>query len=161
MAASEKPRLRMDRSKPFAQIRGQRHPGDPFATAHFQQDGIHYDAHGLHLEHLLDDEAKLLVERRLKRQLKSAPKKTGAGEGSNDGDPDGDTSGSSDDVNLEAWLRGDAKYEWFKVTAAVRERYQKNLSKQIDVVDFLVNEEKVVSPEDLDPALADLLKQQG
>ena len=152
-------RLRLDRSRPFAQIRGQRSPGDPHQLVHFQQDGIHFDSQGLHLDHLIGtDELRSLVEKRLKRQAKSAPKKADAGEGDN-GDPEDDASGSpgGDDVNIDAWLRGEAKYPWFAITKTVRERYKSNKTTQVDVVDFLVNEQKIVPISDLAPELAKLL----
>ncbi len=153
------PRLRLDRSKPFATIHGQRHPDDPHLRAKFQQDGIHYDSEGLHIDSLIaDDETRALVDRRLKRQARSAPKKDGAGEGS-DGDPGDGSSGSSgdDDVNLEAWLRGEAQYQWFAITKLVRDRFKMNITKQADMVDFLVNEQKVIPLADVDPKLAALL----
>lgn len=150
----------MDRSKHFSTIHGPRTPGDPFLLAKFQQDGIHYDAQGLHIDDLVGDEkTRSLVEKRLKRQVKAAPKKTGAGEEDNDTGPD-DESGPAD-VNLESWLRGESKYDWFVITKAMRERYKVNLNKQADVVEFLVIEQKVVAVDELDPDLAALLKQQN
>lgn len=148
----------MDRSKPFATIHGQRHPDDPHQRARFQQDGIHYDSQGLHIDELIsDDETRDLVDRRLKRQIKSAPQKEGAGDG-DDGDP-GENPGSADgdEVNIEAWLRGEAQPQWFAITKIVRERYKANITKRPDMVDFLVNEQHVIPFADLDPKLAALL----
>lgn len=153
------PRLRLDRSKHFSTIHGNRPNGDPHQIAKFQQDGIHFDAQGLHIDALVPDDKRELLEKRLKRQIKAAPKKDSAGEGDVKDDPDDESGSSDDDVNLEAWLRGEAKYDWFAITKTMRDRYKKNLTKQVDVVEFLVRDQKIVTPDQLDPKLAALLPQ--
>jgi hypothetical protein len=156
-------KLRLDRSRTFSQIRGQRHEGDPHQRAHFQQDGIHFDSHGLHIDELITDEkTREIVDRRLKRQMKNASKKEDAGV-VEEGDPVDVSTGSStsDEVNLEAWLRGEEKYEWFKITTIVRDRFKVNITKQVDMVEFLVNEQKIIPIDEIDPKLADLLKPQS
>jgi hypothetical protein len=161
-------KLRMDKSRPFGTVHGERAPGDKHQFAHFQQDGIYYDAHGLHLEELVeDDKTRALVERRLKRQAKAAPKEKAADAGDSDNDEDldpasnGAGSDSSDDVNLEAWLRGEAQYHWFRITKLVRERYHQNITKLIDMIEFLVEDEKVITVSELAPEYAKLLKPQA
>src|SRR5262249_19979800 len=149
------PRLRLDKSRYFSTIHGQRVPDDPHQHSHFLQDGIHFDAEGLHLDHLVDDEkTRALVDRRLKRQVKAAPKADDAGGSVDDDDVNDQGGGQSDEVNLEAWLRGTAKYPWFNVTKAVRDRYSSNITKQVDMVDFLVNEAKLVPIDEVDEQLA-------
>jgi|SRR5579859_128463 len=156
-------RLRLDRSKPFSTIHGNRPSGDPHQFAKFQQDGIHFDAQGLHIDALIgdDDEGKKvrsLLEKRLKRQVKAMPKKDGA-DGEADGGPDDDSGPADGDVNLEAWLRGEASYDWFVITKTMRERFKVNLTKQLDVVEFLVSDQKILPVDQLDPKLAALLPQ--
>ena len=160
MSASPK-KLRMDRSRPFGEIHGDRGPGEKYSLAHFTQDGIFFDASGLHIDELVeDDKVRALVDRRLKKAAKPAGDAGGSDE--TDDDP-GETKApgsdsAPDDVNLEAWLRGEAKYPWFAITKRVRERYSQNISKQIDMIEFLVEDEKVIPMDQLDPALAQLLK---
>lgn len=154
-------KLRLDRSRVRSTIHGERAPGDPHQFAFFLQDGIHFDAHGFHLEELLDDKTRALVEKRLKRQTKAAPKEEDAGDGDDgDADPDSKQGSGSDpgDVNLEAWLRGEAKYQWFSVTKVMRERYHQNMSKQVDVIEWLVYDQKIIQESELDPELLALLK---
>src|SRR6266403_1634016 len=159
MSASPK-KLRMDRSRPFGTVHGERLPGDKSATAHFTQDGICFDAQGLHIDDLVEDEkVRALVDRKLKKAAKPAGDAGGSDE--TDDDP-GETKApgsdsAPDDVNLEAWLRGEAKYPWFAITKRVRERYSQNISKQIDMIEFLVMDEKVIPLDQLDPALLDLI----
>lgn len=153
------PRLRLDRSRPHSTIHGERAPGDPHQFAFFCQDGIHYDAHGLHLDHLIaDDKTRQLVERRLKRQVKAASREEEPSEDGADAAPDPSEASDASFVNIEAWLRGDAKYQWFAVTKAVRERFHQNITKLKDMVEFLVEDEKIIAEADLDPDFAALLK---
>jgi len=157
-------KLRMDRSRAFSTIHGERPPGDRHQYAHFQQDGIHFDAHGLHIDELIDDEkTRALVERRLKRQAKLAPKEDAADAGDGDDDeldpaPASGAGSDPSDVNLEAWLRGEVKYPWFSITKLVRERYSQNITKLVDMIEFLVEDEKIVPFNELDPEYAKLLK---
>lgn len=166
MAASPK-RLRLDRSRHYGTIHGERPPGDRHQLAHFTQDGITFDSQGFHLDDLIeDDKVRALVDRRLKRA--GAPKAEADDAGGSDDDdiddpaPKGAGSQSqSSDVNLEAWLRGEEKYQWFLVTKTVRERYSQNLSKMIDMLEFLIEDEKVIPFSDLSPEFAALMKPKG
>lgn len=158
-------KLRLDKSRYHSTIHGERRPDDPHVRAVYLQDGIHFDAHGFHIDELITDEkTRALVDRRLKRQTKAAPKQEGddpvdAGDGEDEeaGSPPGGPE-SSEDVNLEAWLRGEAKYPWFGITKLVRERYHQNLSKMVDVLEFLVFDEKVVREDELSPELKKQLR---
>jgi len=159
---SSNPRLRIDKSRPHSTIHGERGPDDPHKLSAFHQDGIYFDAQGLHLDHLIeDDKTRALVDKRLKRQTKAA-RPAAEQDGDDDGDDNdigGGKQGGGDDaaadVNLESWLRGDAKYQWFAITKAVRDRYHQNITKQRDMLEFLVFDAKVISEDEL----ADDLKQ--
>lgn len=152
------PRLRLDRSRYFSEVHGQRQPGDKHQLVHFIQDGIQFDAGGLHLDTLVEDkETRDLVDRRLKKQVKAVKGGDAGGGGGDNSDPEEKSSGSDGDVNLEAWLRGEAKYDWFKITKTARDRYQVNKTKQTDMVEFLVNEIKLVPKDQLHPDLLALL----
>lgn len=150
-------RLRLDKSRAYSTIHGERTPGDPHQLAFYCQEGIHFDAQGLHIEHLLDEKTLALVEKRLKRQAKAAPKDDADEPEEGDGEPASDKDSGAGEVNLELWLRGEAKYPWFAITKTVRDRYHQNISKQSDMVAFLVLDEKVVEVDQLDPQLAALL----
>jgi hypothetical protein len=125
------------------------------ANVHFYQDNLPFDAQGfLVYEAITDEKAKKLADQKLKK-LGSKPAPAGD---DSDGDDDSYASSSSTDaapaasvtageVNIESWLRGEANYQWAKITKAVRERYHQNISKQADMVAFLVLDEKVI-PED-------------
>lgn len=160
MSASK--RLRLDRSRSYGTAHGERPPGDKHQLVQFTQDGIHFDAHGLHIDDLIeDDKTRALVDRRLKRQAGPREDEDDAGGSAGTGidpSPTGGGSPASTDVNLEAWLRGEEKYQWFAITKAVRDRYSQNISKQFDMVTFLVYDEKVIPEDQLSPDLAELLK---
>ena len=150
------PKLRMDRSKPFGTVHGERLPGDVHQNTHFFQDGMPFDAGGLLVYEAIEDpKIKALADRKLKKLPAAKPEADG--DGADDDDRDNDAGGDStppvsaptspDDVNLEAWLRGEASYPWFAITKAVRERHSNNISKQAEMVEFLVRDLKIV-PED-------------
>ena len=159
------PRLRMDRSKDFSTIHGERTPGDPHARVHFFQDGLPFDSQGFYLDGFLDDssdpEGKLraLVERRLRKlegqplpadadaealdeQVAKAGAKGGAGQ---------------DDVNLEAWARGEAQYIFGEVRAAIKKRFGQVVKDQKVAIELLALDEKVVPEDQIAPAFKQLL----
>lgn len=158
MSSLQTTRLRIDRSKPYATIHGERAPGDPHQHAQFSQDGIYYDASGFHIPELIADEKiAAMVEKRLARQMKAARNEAPSPDdeaGSDDPDTTKTASdGGGTEVNLESWLRGEAKYQWFAITKTVRERYHQNLTKLVDVLEFLVFDEKVIPEDALAPEL--------
>lgn len=169
-------KVRMDRSKYFSTVHGEREPGDPHALVHFYQDGLPFDSQGFLLpEHPDSVKLQAVVDRKLKKAAKLAggnrdvpdvtdPAYT-AGAAAQpvpppDEDEDDDAEPTVDDINIEAWLRGEANYEWFAVTSAIHKRYAKRVSKQVDAVDFLVNnpDTKVVAYTELRPAFKKLLQ---
>lgn len=161
MATSPK-KLRLDRSRAHGTIHGERAPGDKHQLAYFTQDGIHFDAHGLHIDDLIeDDKIRALVERKLKKQSGAAKADEDDAGGSGDADDDPAPAGAglpaSSDINLESWLRGEAKYPWFQITKTVRERYSQNITKQIDMIQFLIEDEKVIPEDQLAKEFADML----
>jgi hypothetical protein len=164
MAFSISPRLRMDKSRPHATIHGERAAGDRHAIAFYQQDGIHYDAHGYHIPELIDDDkVRGLIERRLRRQQKLEGEKAEV-DAQTDAAPDDDPDAASTDddaVNLEAWLRGEVKYQWHMITSAVRKRYSQNLNRTIDVLECLVYDHEVVSEDQLADSFKDILRNKG
>jgi hypothetical protein len=144
------PKLRMDRSRAYGEVHGERGPDDLHKNVHFFQDNLPFDAQGfLVYDAITDEKAKKLADQKLKK-MASKPAPVDA---EDEGEDDGDASSSSTDaapaasvtpgdVNLESWLRGEANYQWAKITKAVRERFHQNISKQADMVAFLVLDEK-------------------
>ena len=158
--------IRLDRSRSYATIHGERGPDDPHRTAFFKQDGLYFDAAGALIPELVPVELKEKVEKKLRKLNggklpdeipQAAPAGENAPEGDdaeNDGesdDDDDDDDKSSDDINIESWLTGEANYQWFAISKAIRERFKKNVSNAQDAVLFLVVDEKVVAPENLAP----------
>lgn len=157
---SATPRLRMDRARYYSTVHGERVPDDRHAGVHFYQDGLPFDAQGFFVPDILDDKndpggkARALYERRLKKLAGKGAAPADADAGADDGSDPADAAADADDpatvlkddddINLEAWLRGEAQYQFFVVKAAVRKRFHQNLSDQRSIVQHLVEEEKVI-----------------
>lgn len=165
--AKQPQRLRMDKSRTHATVHGERAPGDPHQKVHFYQDGLPFDAEGLLIPGLVPEDKKAFVERRLKKQGGGNPEASsaaaepvggGAGDNQDDDREDGESTNSNPEVNLEAWLRGEVRYQWFQVAAAIRKRFAKNVSNQADAILYLVTEENVVRADQLAPAFQSALK---
>lgn len=150
-----KKNLRMDRSKYFSTVHGERMPDDEHRNVHYVQDGLMYDASGSLIIELVPDNKRAAVEAKIKKlngeksAVPAVPQDDddNGGEGQS-GDDGGDEGGGSsdDDVNLEAWLRGEQQFAWFKVAAAIRDRFKKQVNNAADAVVFLI-EENVVPPD--------------
>jgi hypothetical protein len=160
-------KVRMDRGKVFATVHGERAPGDRHAAVHYFQDGLPFDVGGYLIpDHpdLMGDDPKAkklreLAERKIKRAEKAAKEKPAA---KSDDDADGeDAEAESDDrdeeVNLEAWARGEKDYQWLDITQTIARRYNKRVKDKEAALDLLI-EEKVVTVDDLPPHFRKLIK---
>ena len=164
------PQIRMDRSRPFATVHGDRGPGDPHAGVHFYQDGLPHDAQGFLIfdEHMYEGNDKDSRQRREKLQAKlkkylaaQAKRKTAAPTPRDaeqlDGDDrdietksdqDGEESRSGEDdeeddrepINLSAWCRGEQQVEWQEMTQHIARIYKKRVASVADAIPFLVSE---------------------
>jgi len=173
--------IRLDRSKPFSECRGERAPDDPHYRVHYWQGQLvgrdmvllPFDAHG----ELVPDDGKTepwigkdtenkpvqhfplynkpmrdLLERKRKRQSQIAAKVA------EEDDLDvQDTEAVAEEVNLVAWLRGEARYEWPELQVAVKKRYSRIHQSKRQMVEDLVLDEKLVREDELDPQLAKML----
>ena len=155
------PKVRMDRSKAFATVHGERDADSKYANVHFIQDGLPFDASGfLILDH--EDfepnsenpsekalKLRALAERKLKKASKGRPvvDPEDADAPSDDADQGQDEGDDAEDdgVNLEAWLRGEQDVQWHILTQEIARRYKRRVSNQADAVLFLV-EQGVVPP---------------
>lgn len=166
--------VRMDRSKPFSTIHGDRGPGDQHQFVQFKQDGLPFDAEGkLLIEAISVDDtknrekAKRLIERAKARaggekapavpEPQKASDQDSLNTGTDETDHDSGAGGGAGEVNLEAWLRGEQKWPWFQIAAAIRTRFAKNVTKQADAVQFLVRDEKIISDADVTEAFRSYL----
>jgi len=154
------PRVRMDRSRAYASVTGDRVPGDRHAAVFFIQDGIPADSEGYFIFDHPDmlrkgkdgDKARQAAERKIKKALAQqakAPQRAPRAEDDDDesegrADRDEDEGDDGDDllepINLEAWLRGEQDVEWQEVTQEIARRYKVRKSNIADAVEFLVKE---------------------
>jgi hypothetical protein len=173
--------IRLDRSKPFSECRGERQPDDPTYRVHFYQgqmvgkdmillpfdskgelvpdDGRTEpwpgkDSDGKPIVHfpLYNQPMRDLLERKRKRQAVAAAKV----ESSVDDDDDLGAGGgdASDDVNFESYLRGEAKYDWTLIQAAARKRFSRIFTSKRQLVEDLVLDERLIPEAQLSPDLA-------
>lgn len=143
----------LDRSRPFGTV----HPPDQ--GAHYEQDGYPFDAQGKIVEALLTEDQKKALEKKPPRPP-AAPKAPKEPRPPNPGSAS--AGGGKDDeggVNLEQWLRDQDSANFKDVRLAVKERYSVWETSRAEVVIFLVNEQKLLAAEEIDPELRKLLPQ--
>lgn len=149
------PKVRMDRSRDYSTIHGERPAGDRHAAVHFYQDRLPFDSQGfLIVEHpdILDDPKLVdLVDRKLKKAAKAKIEAPGD-------DPDASSDDSPTDVNLEAWARGEQQVTWQEVSNAIGKRFTRRVQSKAAAIEFLVTE-KVVSYDNLSPEHQKLVKE--
>ena len=182
-------KIRLDRSKPFGECRGDRTPEDPhYRVAHFQGQTVNgkivtlpFDSAG----ELIPDDGKTeswqgigpdgkpityfplytkdmreLLERKKARMAKSAiaaPEKEPEKVVDEDDDDDVET---VDDVNIESWLRGEARYPADMLRTAARTRFGKVYKDTRDMVVELVLDEKLIPEDQVAPAFRQYLPKQ-
>jgi hypothetical protein len=159
--------LRLDRSKRFSTVHGDRPLDDPHVNVSYIQDDLPYDADGI----LVPDDGRTdpidvmhdgqrtrffpLYTPKLREKLKRKLERVARGQQDDlevtEHDDDRVKEDASEDVNLESWLRGEAKYPAFLIFAACKRRFSKNHTKIRDVVEDLVLEEKIVPEAQVDP----------
>lgn len=149
------PKVRMDRSRDYSTIHGERTPGDRHAAVHFYQDGLPFDSQGfLIVEHpdVLDNPKLIeLVDRKLKKAAKAKVEAPGD-------DADAPSDDGPADVNLEAWARGEQQVAWQEVSNAIGKRFTRRVQSKAAAIEFLVDE-KVVRYDDLSPEHQKLVKE--
>lgn len=153
------PRVRMDRSRSYSTIHGERGPDDKHAGVCFYQDGLPVDAEGFFIfDHPdlaekgpIGDKRRATAIRKLekarKQQAKESPRPARAegadGEDAEDEAVDDDEENDDDllePINLEAWLRGEQEVEWQEITQEIARRFKKRISKVDDAIPFLCKE---------------------
>jgi hypothetical protein len=139
--------VRLDKSRDYSTIHGERRPDDPHYAVYYYQYGLPFDAHGIllhdHPEVKGDPRKQAAVEKLMKRAAKV--KKEAPGDAvdellSRDESDDGD---DKPELNLEMWARGEQKWRWQEVSDAIAARFSKRVTDKKGAVEVLL-EEKVV-----------------
>lgn len=157
------PLLRLDRSRVFSTVHGERAPDDPMAGIHFFQDGLAFDAQEVFVEGYLNDgndkggKLRALVERRLRKlQGQTTAADAEAEVAANDPPLPGEKKEDGNDLNLNAWARGEAQYLFAQVREAIASRYSLKVKDQRGAVEALIDQ-KVVLEADLSPTFKQLI----
>lgn len=150
----------LDRSRPHGTI----HP--PHEGAHFAQDGYHFDADGKIVEKLLTPQQKAALVKKPAapkppnpQPQAEATETPGQSGGSGAVPPITQTGADDGGVNLEQWLRDEQSANFLDVRKAVKKRYSVWETTKSGVVILLVNEQKLLLPDEIDPELRKLLPQ--
>lgn len=164
--------IRLDRSKKFSTVHGDRTLDDPHGSVVYIQDSLPFDGDGI----LVPDDGKtepwdmvhdgqrirhfplytLAMREKLKRKIERVTKGLPKDEVS-EHDDDAIKEDAAEDVNLESWLRGEVKYPPFMIYAACKKRFSKNYTRLRDVLDDLVLDEKIIPESQVDPKLLQLM----
>lgn len=144
-------KVRMDKSRSFATVHGERAPGDAHAKIHFFQDGLPFDSEGVMLPNLIDrqDEKLQALAKRMQQRANALLEKHIERGGDEDGDPTVKNDPDEGIVRLDYWLRGERKYLWPEVSNRIGALYKKRVISIKDAVDFLVNDQRVVPRDDV------------
>lgn len=158
------PQVRLDRSKDFSTVHGERPPGDPHAGVFFFQDGLPFNAQGVcvddHPSVVGNEKLQAVLAKKLRKLNKSRPiatdtaladaavtdNTTAVVEDDDDEEDDDGPSGQQPGpdgllppVDLKRWLRGDEDYIWNDVSNAIALEYTKRPANKRDAVNFLVS----------------------
>lgn len=164
------PAIRLDRSKPYSEVRGDRLPNDPHYHVAAMQDGLPFTTDGILVADdgktepwttIIDKETivhfplytpdmRAKVLRKLERITRGLPAIE---------EPTAEEQEEEDDVNLAMWLRGEVDYTDQELYAAAKKRFSINYTKRAQLVVDLVYDHKVVAEDELSPALRPLLSQ--
>ncbi len=175
--------LRLDRSKKYSEVRGERQPDDPHYGVHFIQDGLPFNAggdliadngksgpyKGLNLDGkeiihqpLYDDAMRAKVKLKLERQAKLARGARLAEEPVVDElSEEEEKEAAAAEINFESWLRGEVEYEPFMLYAAAKTRFGSRYTKLCDLIEDLVEDHKLIPIEMLASSRARVLDQRA
>jgi hypothetical protein len=150
-AAPQQAIVRLDRSRDYSTVHGDRLVGDPHYNVHFYQHGLPYgpDERLLfdHAEVQGDPKKKALAEKLIKRAAKKGP--------STLADSGGPT--TEGPVNLVAWAMGEQDVVWQDVTNAIARRFSVRVANKTDALELLMSEH-VVAKDQLSDEFAKLFE---
>jgi hypothetical protein len=173
------PVLKLDKSRAFGTVHGDRQVDDPLYRVRYYQGGFPFDTDGILVPDdgqrglkegmdqdgrkvfyppLYSEPLRVLLNKKLERLLKSSKAQI---EPEDDEEIVDAEDFSEEDVNLEAWLRGDVKYPPHQIYKACRKRYSKNHTSIRSVVNDLVLDEELIPENEVAPELARLLDQKA
>lgn len=177
------PEIRLDESRDFSTIHGERNPEDPHYHVHAFQDGLPYDARGILVpddgrstswtealeredgttkivrhQPLYTAAMRATLEKRMKKLMgsKRVLARPAAASSDNDGVEEPLEFGA-DEVNLISWLKGEIEYMPNEVYAAVKKRYGVSYGRLREVVAELVDDQKLLPQEQVAPRLMALI----
>lgn len=176
------PEIRLDDSRDFSTIHGERNPEDPHYHVHAFQDGLPYDARGV----LVPDDGRdaswtealeredgttkivrhrplytaamrATLDKRMKKLIgsKRAVARPAAADGQDD--VEAHLEFGADEVNLISWLKGEIEYTPNEIYAAVKKRYNVSYGRLREVVAELVDDQKLLPQEQVAPRLMALI----
>jgi hypothetical protein len=139
--------IRLDKSRDYSTIHGDRRPGDPHYAVYFYQFGLPFDAHGVlladHPEIKADPRKQAAVEKLMKKAVKVKKEAPGDAVDALLNEGDNEDSDDTPSLNLEMWARGEQKWRWQEVSDAIAARFSKRVTDKKGAVEVLL-EEKVV-----------------
>lgn len=162
--AKAKPEIKLDRSKRFSTVHGDRTPNDPHYAVHFWQAGLPFDVNGnlvpddsgkelvtddtfddgrvIRYKHLWNDAMRTLRDRRTARIGKLQADAEEAAELQERED-------LTSDVNLEAWAKGEVQYLSAVLFNAAKARFGKHYTTQAQLLHDLIYEEELIREEEV------------
>jgi hypothetical protein len=164
--------LKLDKSKYFSAVIGERLPDDPNYKVAYWQDGLPFDVSG----ELVPDDGKTapwnalnveqkpvvhhplwndLMRRKMATKLERMQRVTVPDqiEAATAESPEEVKRQASREVDLTAWAKGEIRYETWAVLMAASDRFHKKYKKTGELVKDLVEEHDVVRLDELCPAL--------
>ena len=180
------PVIRLDRSRPFSECRGDRLPDDPhYSVAHWQGQlhrygnkkekvfvSLPFDS----ADELIPDDGKdkpwnamnsdgkpcthfPLYSDAMRSLLEVKKRKIAEAATPPEEEEDDDAVRITEDVNFASWLRGEATYDWSALTKAGKTRYATQWTTKQQMVVDLVMDHRVIPENQVTPSLAKLLPQ--
>lgn len=170
----EIPVIRLDRTKPYGTVHGDRTPEDPMYLVHFMQRGLPFDAQGI----LVPDDGKTEpypgvvegknimfkplytrqireeLERRIARMFRSSKEAAAEREAPELAEVPVDP---ADEVNLESYLRGEVDYPFYQLKKAAEARFHKKYNRLRSIIEDMIYEEKVVREAEVHPDILRIL----
>jgi len=170
------PVVRLDRTKPYGTVHGDRTPDDPYYRVHYWQRGLPFDANGILVP---DDqrtepwpgivEGKTIMfqplytramreelEKRIARMMRSQKEAEAERDAPEAIEAPVDP---AEEVNLESYLRGEVDYPFFQLKKAAEARFHKRYNRLRTIIEDLVYEEKVLPEMEVHPNILRKLDQ--
>lgn len=149
---SDTPQVRMDKSRTFSSVHGDRLEGDAHQFVHFFQDGLPFDASGTlipdHPDVVKSPKLLALVEKKMKKAAQAKPVAKKVAPDALDGDEDGEGlegeegegEGEPEPINLADWAKGLQRLEWQLVTNAIGQRFHVRVGSKTHAIELLLKE---------------------